>query len=444
MPYVLDEQHSLDVAIIGGGITGAVLAIGLLSRGLKVKVYERARGFSEVGAGIGFTPNAEWAMKVVDPRIHLAFKKVASRNSTDWFSWINSYGDDQTAKTPHDELIYNMYLGDRGFEGCHRAQFLDELAKLIPAGCAEFRKNLSTIEDHGEDEKLVIKFQDGTSAQADIVIGCDGIHSRVRQLVLGEDNPASYPGYTHKYAFRGLIPMEQAVPVLGEEKTGSRFMHLGDGAHALTFPVADGKLLNVVAFVHDPNEWPDQNRMTGSCTKQDAVNAFKNFAPATRGIIDLLPERLDKWAIFDTCDNPAPTYFKGRLCLAGDAAHASSPHHGAGAGMGIEDVAALTTLLELVQSEMQHEKHSKLDLVRHAFAGYDRIRVKRSHWLVETSRYVGELYEWQHGRDPAKIRREIDWRARKIWSYNIDEMDRQAKEEFMRRLWAKKTETTVT
>jgi salicylate hydroxylase len=168
MPYVLDEQHSLEVAIVGGGITGAVLAIGLLSRGLKVKVYERARGFSEVGAGIGFTPNAEWAMKVIDPRIHLAFKKVASRNASDWFTWINSYSDSESKNGAQNELIYNMYLGERGFEGCHRAQFLDELAKLIPAGCAEFRKNLSTIEDQGEDEKLVLKFHDGTTAQADI------------------------------------------------------------------------------------------------------------------------------------------------------------------------------------------------------------------------------------------------------------------------------------
>jgi salicylate hydroxylase len=168
MPYVFDEQHTLDVAIVGGGITGAVLAVGLLSRGLKVKVYERARGFSEVGAGIGFTPNAEWAMKVVDPRIHLAFKKVASRNATDWFTWINSHGGNEANNGTKDELIYNMYLGERGFEGCHRAQFLNELAKLIPEDCAQFRKNLSTIEDRGEDQKIVLKFQDGTIAHADV------------------------------------------------------------------------------------------------------------------------------------------------------------------------------------------------------------------------------------------------------------------------------------
>ncbi|KAE8148522.1 hypothetical protein BDV25DRAFT_131163 [Aspergillus avenaceus] len=422
MPFMLDEQPTLNVAIVGGGIAGAVLAIGLINRGINVKLYERARDFSEVGAGLGFTPNAEWAMKVIDPLIHVAFKKVAVQNSTDWFTWIDSYTANEATDGSNDELIYNMYLGERGFEGCHRAQFLDELAKLIPRQCVEFRKNLRTIEERGEDQKMV-------------VVGCDGIRSRVRQLVLGEDHPAAYPGYSHKYAFRGLIPMEKAVEVLGEKRTASRFMHLGQGAHALTFPVAGGTLLNVVAFVNDPEEWPHSEKLTSTGTKQEAVNAFKHFAPTTRAIIDLLPEKLDRWAIFDTFDNPAPTYVKGRMVLMGDAAHASSPHHGAGAGMCIEDAAALVGLLQMVQSEMQHSKHTMSDLLRLALATYDQVRLDRSHWLVETSRYVGELYEWQHGSDPVKISREIDWRARKIWAYNIEEMSRLTKENFTRRLW---------
>ena len=228
--------------------------------------------------------------------------------------------------------------------------------------------------------------------------------------------------------------MEQAVAVLGEEKSASRYMHLGLGAHALTFPVADGALLNVVAFVNDPKEWPHKDKLIGPCSKQDAVDAFKDFAPATRAIIDLLPNELDRWAIFDTCDNPAPTYVKGRLCLAGDAAHASSPHHGAGAGLGIEDAAALVSLLERVQGELHEETNNRTRLIESALAAYDHVRLGRAHWLVESSRFVGELYEWQHGRDAGSIRQEIDWRARKIWSYNIDEMNRQAREDFMRRL----------
>ncbi|GAQ45880.1 unnamed protein product [Aspergillus niger] len=57
------DTDKFEVAIIGAGITGITLALGLLSRGIPVRVYERARDFHEIGAGIGFTPNAEWAMK---------------------------------------------------------------------------------------------------------------------------------------------------------------------------------------------------------------------------------------------------------------------------------------------------------------------------------------------------------------------------------------------
>lgn len=136
-----------------------------------------------------------------------------------------------------------------------------------------------------------------------LVIGCDGIRSRVRQLVVGEDNPASYPHYTHKYALRGLIPMTEAVAALGEAKCATRFMHLGYNAHLLTFPVALGSLMNVVAFVSDPQEWPHE-QMTSVASKQEAVEAFKDFGPTVRAVVGLLPDELSRWAVFDTVLHP--------------------------------------------------------------------------------------------------------------------------------------------
>ena len=158
----------LDVAIVGGGIAGVTLALGLLARNVNVKIYERGRSFREIGAGIGFTANAEWAMKVLHPPIHDAFKRVAVQNSNDWFTWVDSYGHDE--KNPDDnrrELIHKMYLGERGFEGCHRADFLDELVKMLPEGTVEFQKNLHTIDESGNGGGVVLTFHDGTTAEAD-------------------------------------------------------------------------------------------------------------------------------------------------------------------------------------------------------------------------------------------------------------------------------------
>jgi salicylate hydroxylase len=162
-----DEQ--LEIAIIGGGIAGLSLALGLVTRNINFRVYERASGFREIGAGIGFTPNAERAMKVIDSQIHAAFKKVATPNTSDWFHWVDGHseeGDD--ARLTEDEDIFKLYLGERGFEGCHRADFLDELVRLIPTERIALQKHLSHILDRGDEEKLLLKFHDGTETQADL------------------------------------------------------------------------------------------------------------------------------------------------------------------------------------------------------------------------------------------------------------------------------------
>lgn len=270
------------------------------------------------------------------------------------------------------------------------------------------------------------------------MIGCDGIRSRVRQLVAGDGNkPSHHPQYTHKYAFRGLIPMEMAYSVLGQEKTETRHMYLGPEGHALTFPVAGGKLLNVVAFVTDADNWPYPDKFTAPASKADAIKAFERFNPTIRAIIGMLPETLSKWAVFDTFDHPVPTFVKGRICISGDAAHAAAPYHGAGAGFAIEDGAVLSYLLSVVDDRTRanpaEDYDSKTLLVRKALETYNSVRLERAQWLVNTSRYIGNVYEWQDpqvGSDHKKCAEEIDWRCRKIWHYDIDEMMRETKERF--------------
>ena len=180
------KETTLDVAIVGGGIAGLTLALGLLSRNINVKIYERGHSFREIGAGIGFTPNAEWAMRVLDPRIHAGFKRVAARNANDWFRWVNGYSQGDTEGDidgVHEDLIYKMYLGERGFEGCHRADFLDELVKMIPEGKVEFNKNLQSIIERGDGEKLQLTFRDGSSDVADAGTETCSLPLKVRDML---------------------------------------------------------------------------------------------------------------------------------------------------------------------------------------------------------------------------------------------------------------------
>ena len=235
--------------------------------------------------------------------------------------------------------------------------------------------------------------------------------------------------------------MEKAKAALGDDKTSTRHMHLGLDAHALTFPVAGGALLNVVAFVTEPEEWPYKDKLTAPASKTEAVEAFAKFNPAVRAIMDLLPEKLDKWAVFDTYDHPAPTFVSGRVCVSGDAAHAAAPYHGAGAGFCIEDAAVLAALIHTADTTVRKsgKGKDKGELLRAAFDTYNTIRLERARWLVETSRFVGEMYEWQDpkiGRDTEKCGHEIEWRSNKIWYYDVDAMMRETAEEYRRKLEA--------
>ncbi|KAI1345492.1 hypothetical protein F5Y01DRAFT_309010 [Xylaria sp. FL0043] len=417
----------LHVAIVGGGITGVILALGLEKRGVSYTLYERAPAFTEIGAGIGFSPNAERALKVVDPKVYEIYKKVASStDDEDYFQWVDGYGT--------NEIIAKLLIGIDAFQNGKRSDFLEAWSTLIPREKVRFGKELASAVQK-EDGRVALKFKDGDLDEADIVIGCDGIRSRVRQLILGEANPASYPRYTNKFCFRALIPMDKAREVLDETRTERRFMYNGPGAHAITYGVANGTLLNALFVVTDPNPWPLE-RHTAPGTKQEVIDAYADWHPVVRGLVDLLPEKLDKWAIFDMYDHPAPYYNVGAVALAGDAAHASGPHLGSGAGFGIEDGLVLATVLEAADEAVRANNtgKSKVQISRDALAAYNTMRFDRDQWLPGATRQAADLFQWMNKEvdrnDHDKYLSEVSVLYHTIWDNDIEEMVKAAVAEF--------------
>ena len=265
------------------------------------------------------------------------------------------------------------------------------------------------------------------------VIGCDGIKSRVRELLFGASNLASYPHYTNRIAFRGLIPMPAAIAAIGEYKAKRQHMHIGPNQHMLHFPVAGQTLMNFVAFLPDPNDWPDDTKMVAPAKREEVVEAFKTWGPTCQAITHLLPDELDKWAIFDSYDHPAPFYAKDKICLAGDAAHAAAPHHGAGAGIGVEDALCLSTVLEDAMAVCQKGEVNLDQAIKMAFQTFQEVRHERSQWLVQSSRRICDVYEFmdaETGTDVEKQFAEIKWRSHKIWFFDIDGMVRESQEGF--------------
>lgn len=161
-------QQSIKIAIIGGGLTGLCVGLGLLHRGIDFAIYERAECHREIGAGIGFTPNAERAMKALHPDIHSCFRKVATQNDDDWFRYVDGCTHDPGDKPDMTEaVICKMYLGERGFEGCRRQDFLDELASLLPSGRVRFGKRLQSVEPAAQGATCMT-FHDGTAELAHV------------------------------------------------------------------------------------------------------------------------------------------------------------------------------------------------------------------------------------------------------------------------------------
>jgi salicylate hydroxylase len=416
------------IAIVGGGIGGIALAVGLRYRGIPAHVFEAAEDFTELGAGIALGPNAIAALNLLDPAAGAVFDELATKNAflseeATWINFRNGMGE--------PTLIAKVETKDErktGLSSVHRARFLNGLAALIPRDMVSFGKRLAHIEDAG-DAQVCLLFEDGSQAYVSAVVGCDGVRSRVRQYVLDLPRPLDNVTYTRKYVYRGLVPMATAIERLGEELANNSQMYLGPHGHILSYPIDGGATMNVVAFHDDAEEeWKHQ----GWVLKQrgeEMRGEFKGWGEPVRNIVQVsrlsstilkmflilgqMLEQPDQWALFN--HEPASTYHKGPVALLGDAAHATTPHQGAGAGQAVEDAAFLAVLLE-------HAIVHGIDIAK-TFEVYDAIRRPRSQRVVSTSRACGDTYAMTGpaGSDNGLLREELLERFRWIWEYDVEE-----------------------
>ncbi|OIW25916.1 FAD/NAD(P)-binding domain-containing protein [Coniochaeta ligniaria NRRL 30616] len=428
-------EPPLDVAIVGGGIIGVITALGLLHRGMRVTIYERAVKWPDIGAAFGFTAVARECMQRLDPSILEALGRVAHRSPAETIRYWDGFHPrtKQAAEDAETAVLFEVPEKHLAFWACLRTRFLLELAALIPqaGGVVQFGKQLVGYVDGLEEgnDKVVLSFADGTSAEADVVIGCDGVHSTTRKLLLGAD-PAAKASYSHKMVYRAFVPMSGAVTALGADKANVQCFHLGPDAHMVSFPVNNGAAYSISLFVHDPEDWPDVHNSEKPSTRAEVQQVLQGWGPHMIELLTLLPEQLSRWAIFDMADSPAPTYASSRVCVSGDAAHASSPFHGAGAGMGVEDALVLAELLARAGAGPAEGRPRQLAAALQAYSG---VRMERTRWLMRSSRELGDINQWRYpptGEDGAKIEAEFSRRARKIWDFNVNAMLHEASEGF--------------
>jgi salicylate hydroxylase len=189
------------LAIIGGGIGGLSLLLGILSHTSRTLIaphlFESAPSFAEIGAGVGFGPNSVSAMQVISQDLWEAYDRIAAdtemvlidgERRVQWHQFhmgMDGRGERNGLKA--GERISTIYNRNRK-KNVHRATFLDEMVKLLPGGTGEgfvsFGKRCVDVQEGQEGVR--VSFADGTVERFHAVVGCDGVKSRVRKVLLGE------------------------------------------------------------------------------------------------------------------------------------------------------------------------------------------------------------------------------------------------------------------
>ncbi|MBL8757678.1 MAG: FAD-dependent monooxygenase [Phycisphaerae bacterium] len=319
--------------VIGAGIGGLCAAAGLCHAGWEVRLFERAPALGEVGAGISLWANGLAALATLGLREGVL---DAARVPT-----VCEFRSDRGHRTLQafrsDDLA--AILGPSPIVVAHRAELVAALARGLPPGVAKFGMTLAAVEPlagNGERRGATAIFADGTRETADLLVSADGLLSTVRRLCFSPD-PPRYAGYT---CWRGISTVPSGAAPAGYIAEWWSRGGAGTRVGLCALPPAPGESAprgeRFYWWVTTPappgGRAPDEQR--------EALRLLDGWAEPARAIVGATPP--DAVLRNDICDRPPlRTWRRGRVLLLGDAAHPTTPNLGQGAGMAIEDAAAL-------------------------------------------------------------------------------------------------------
>ncbi|KAH7324816.1 salicylate hydroxylase [Stachybotrys elegans] len=386
-------NDTVRVAIIGGGLAGATLANALYKLPhIAVNVFESAPEFSERGAAVGLSTNAQAALQESVESLKEVLQKAGSVPIASTRLMIGS-----------GPGAGSLLLDFAGMESepeliVHRASLLRELLAPLPKDILHPNKKLTKIDTSGDG--VTITFEDDTVSQFDAVIGADGVFGTVRSHVVKSDQDQDFSASPGGFwDCRVLAPFDIAKATLGEElfKLDRQYGWLGDGAFIMHDVLENGTLVQMVISAVERDPPKDRKRPLTREFLESTLSSWME-GPIAKGVIDLILEQPNPQGYSQWEHKQTPTYAKGRVCIIGDAAHATTPWQGAGAGQAFEDVMVLAALLK-------NRVTSPKDIDA-AFLAYDAVRRPRGQQVVDSSRGTGTILcgmDPEAGLDPAKL-----------------------------------------
>jgi 6-hydroxynicotinate 3-monooxygenase len=364
----------LSIAIVGAGMGGLATAAALRRVGIDVTVYEQAAQFARIGAGIQIGCNAMKVLRELGLEARLRAQSFYPRswNNRDWRT-----GD----------VRFDMIFGESAEQRfgapyllAHRGDLHAALASAVPDECIKLSHRLVGIDETSDGVRLA--FANGATAVADAVVGADGVHSAVRDMLFG----TSSVNFTGRIAYRTTYPAAR----LGGQNIDDCTKWWGEDRHIVIYYVKpDRSEIYLVTSQPEP-----EFRIESWSAKGDVGelrSAFKGFDRQVETVLAACPD-VHKWAIVDR--ESLVRWADRNVTLLGDACHPMTPYMAQGAAMAIEDAAVLSRCLD----------GSDRDGVADAFRRFEASRVGRTTRVQQTSRaniWLKERTEtdWVYGYD---------------------------------------------
>lgn len=334
------------IAVVGAGLGGMTTAGFLQRQGFRnVTIYEQAPAFSRIGAGIILSPNVTKILRRLDLQELLIAAGIKARGyiSRAWDTGATMY-----------EIEFNDETEARfggPYVNVHRGDLHAILDQGLQRGTVAFNHKVLTIDDTGDVVHLA--FENGTSAQADVVIGADGLNSRVRENLFG----SAPPRFAGAVAIRAIFPASRLDGM--EIPDCTKFW--GKDRHILVYYITARRDEVYIIGVIPWERW-DSDQSWLPSTREHMMSAFAGFHPDLQRVMSVATE-VTLWPIYDRPRND--TWTKGRLALLGDACHPVPPYMGAGGAAAIEDGAILARCLDACETHAE------------AFALYQNVRTER-------------------------------------------------------------------
>ena len=364
------------VLVVGGGIGGMAAALALSQQGFAVELFEQAATVGEIGAGLQLGPNGFAAMDA------LGVGERARRRAvyTDELVMMDAIDGSEVARVPVGEAFRERFRNP--YAVIHRADIhlsIHEEVQLVPGIHVHTSSRIVRVDVDGDRVRLADA--DGATYDGAAVVGCDGVHSVVRERLIGDGHRVS--GHV---VYRAVVPRADMPEDL---RWNAAAIWVGPNCHLVHYPLRGGEQYNIVVTFHSrqQEEWGVRE---GS--REEVMSYFTEICARPRQLLDK-PTSWKRWSTADR--DPVARWGEGRVTLLGDAAHPMLQYLAQGACIALEDAVTLREAIRACDRDLSA-----------AFRLYESKRVVRGARLIIAAREMGRIY---HAKGIERLVRNSLW-----------------------------------